>query len=91
MCPVLPAGSGSVGWAIAMMLEKVGANLPDHPTSQDIYDGLWKVKNFDFDGYTAPLTYAKDKPASYPTCWWTMSIHNQQWTTPNGGKRGCAI
>lgn len=86
----LPQGSGSVGWAAAMMLEKVGANLPDNPTSQDIYDGLWKVKNFDFGGYTAPLTYAKDQPASYPTCWWTMSIHNKQWTTPNGARRGCA-
>jgi branched-chain amino acid transport system substrate-binding protein len=86
----VPSGSGSVGWAVAMMFEKAGANLPDNPKPQDIYEGLWKVKNFDFNGYTAPLTYAKDKPASYPTCWWTMSIHNQQWTTPNGGKRACA-
>jgi branched-chain amino acid transport system substrate-binding protein len=85
-----PQGSGSVGWAVAMMLEKVGANLPDNPTPQDIYEGLWKVKNFDFDGYTAPLTFAKGEPASYPTCWWTMSIHNKQWTTPDNGKRSCA-
>lgn len=85
----LPQGSGSVGWAAAMMFEKVAANLPDNPTSQDVYNGLYRIKNFDFDGYTAPLTYTKGKGASYPTCWWTMTIRGKQWTSPNGSERAC--
>jgi branched-chain amino acid transport system substrate-binding protein len=86
----LPQASGAIGWASALMLERAAANLPDSPTPADIYAGLWKVKNVDFDGYTVPLTYAKGKPASYPVCWWTMQIVSKQWTSPDNGRRGCA-
>jgi ABC-type branched-subunit amino acid transport system substrate-binding protein len=86
---VLPGGAGSIGWAAAMMFEKVGAGFPDNPTAQDVYNGLYKIKNFDFDGYTAPLTYAKNKPAVYPACWWSMTIRNKQWLSVNGNTRAC--
>jgi branched-chain amino acid transport system substrate-binding protein len=85
----VPGGSGSIGWASALVLERAGQHLGDSPTPQDIYEGLWTFKNVDFNGFTAPLTYAKDKPASYPTCWWTMVIHDRKWMTPDNGKRSC--
>jgi branched-chain amino acid transport system substrate-binding protein len=86
----LPGGSGSIGWAAAMMFEKIAAGFPDNPKPQDVYDGLYKIKNFDFDGYIAPVTFAKDKPASMPVCWWSMAISNKQWVSTNGSKRACA-
>jgi ABC-type branched-subunit amino acid transport system substrate-binding protein len=85
----LPIGSGGVGWACAVVLEAAAKNLPANPTPADVYTGLWTIKNQDFAGYTAPLTYAKNKPASYPVCWWGMEIKNKQWITLNNGTRAC--
>jgi branched-chain amino acid transport system substrate-binding protein len=84
-----PIGSGAVGWASALVLERAGKNLPANPTAQDVYNGLWQIKNDDFGGFTAPLTYTKDKPASYSVCWWGMSIKAKQWITLNNGARAC--
>ena len=84
-----PIGSGAVGWASALVLERAGQNLPATPTAQDVYNGLWKIKNDDFGGFTAPLTYTKDKPATYPVCWWGMSIKAKQWITLDNGARAC--
>jgi hypothetical protein len=85
----LPAGAGAVGWACAMAFELAAKNLPANPTPKDVYAGLWTFKNQDFGAYTAPLTFAKDKAASYPLCWWGMEIENKSWVTLNNGTRAC--
>jgi branched-chain amino acid transport system substrate-binding protein len=84
-----PIGSGAVGWASALVLEYAAKNLPANPTPQDIYAGLWTIRDNDFGGYTAPLSYAKGKPAVYPVCWWGMAIRAKQWVTLNNGARAC--
>jgi branched-chain amino acid transport system substrate-binding protein len=86
----VPTGAGGLGWAAALVLEWASKNLPDNPTPQDVEDGLATVKNNDFGGYTVPLTYAKGRPASYPTCWWALQIHNKTVLSPNGNKRDCS-
>jgi branched-chain amino acid transport system substrate-binding protein len=85
----VPGGSTAAGWASALVFEHAGQNLPANPTSANIYAGLWTMKKQDFGGFTVPLTYAKDKPATYPTCWWPMVIHNRAWASTNNGVRGC--
>jgi branched-chain amino acid transport system substrate-binding protein len=84
-----PVGSGAVGWASALVFEEAAKNLPANPTPQDVYSGLWNIKGNDFGGFTAPLTYAKDKAAVYPVCWWGMEIENKSWVTLNNGTRAC--
>lgn len=85
----VPVGAGAVGWASALVLEHAARNLPANPTAQDVYAGLWTIRNNDFGGFTAPLTFAKDKPAVYPVCWWGMAIRNKAWTTLDNGVRAC--
>jgi branched-chain amino acid transport system substrate-binding protein len=85
----LPGGAGAVGWGSALVLEQAGKNLPVNPTKDDIYAGLWTIKNNNFNGYLAPLTYAKDKAAVYPVCWWPMVIRNKAWVALDNGAGGC--
>jgi branched-chain amino acid transport system substrate-binding protein len=84
-----PIGSGAVGWASAIVLEHAAKNLPANPTAQDVYAGLWTIRGNDFGGFTAPLTYAKDKPAVYPVCWWGLVIRSKSWVTLDNGARAC--
>lgn len=86
-----PSGSGVVGWASWLVfrhaLEKVTS---ENPTRDDLYNALNTIKNLDFKGFTAPLTYAAGKNHPGPLCWWTMKTENNKWTSTDNGKRYCA-
>jgi branched-chain amino acid transport system substrate-binding protein len=86
-----PSGSGVVGWASWLVfrhaLEQVTS---ENPTRADLYNELNKIKNLDFNGFTAPLTYAAGQNHLGPLCWWTMKTENKVWSSTDNGRRYCA-
>jgi hypothetical protein len=86
-----PSNSGLGGYASWLVfkyaLERVTA---DNVTSADIYNALNTIKNQDFGGFTAPLTYKADQPHPSPVCWWNQKTVNGVWLSPDNGKRNCA-
>lgn len=65
----------------------LGANGAD-PTSQQLYDGLYKLNNETLGGMAPPLTFTQGKPNSVK-CWFWMRTKNGKFTTPYGLKPAC--
>jgi branched-chain amino acid transport system substrate-binding protein len=87
---VLPSGSGAVGWAAWLAFEyALRAGVPDNPASADVVSGLNQIKNQTFGGFTAPLTFGPDRDQPSPSCWWTITVHERQFISTDGGKRNC--
>jgi branched-chain amino acid transport system substrate-binding protein len=86
----LPLSWGTAaGWTAGKLFEKATANLPPNPTRDDVLRGLWSIKNDDLGGITAPLTFTEDKPATPSFCWFSISIKDQAWTSPDRFQRHC--
>jgi len=84
------AGVGTAtGWVGGKLLEKVGAVLPEPPTSQAILQSLWKVKNNDLNGLTLPLTFNEGQTAPEVVCYWPVVVQGGRWSSPTNGQRTC--
>jgi len=85
------AGVGTtMGWVAGKLLEKVGAGLPEPPTSEAILQGLWSLRNDDLGGLTQPLTFLEGRPAAKVSCWFNIATKTGQWISPDGFQRHCA-
>ena len=80
-----PAEAG--GWASAKVFEYAARALGDTPTPAGVLEGLWSIKNNDFGGLTAPLTFTKGEKAKPVLCFWAPVIKSGKWT--GGDKRIC--
>jgi branched-chain amino acid transport system substrate-binding protein len=83
----------SSGWTSAKLFERAALGITDTPTSAQILEGLWTIKNDTLGGLTAPLTFVRDKPAPAVYCFFGMEVRAQAWvataTTPDcQGHRG---
>ncbi len=54
---LVPSGSSTAGWVFAEFFGAAAAHLPARPTSQDLIDGLYQIRNNDLEGLTYPLTF----------------------------------
>jgi len=81
--------ASTVGWVSAKVLEKVGANMPEPPTSDAILRGLWSLHNEDLGGLTQPLTFVENRPSSPALCLWILRIKDSDWVSPDGLRRHC--
>jgi branched-chain amino acid transport system substrate-binding protein len=89
--PGLPVGPTSiVGWVSAKLFERAARRLSEPPTSKDILEGLWSLRNDDLDGVTYPLTFTKGQTAPVVLCYWVAQIRNHSYVSPDGGQRRCA-
>lgn len=89
--PGLAMGPGSLlGWVAAKLFEAVTTTLPADPTSTDILDGLYGLRNQDLGGLTYPLTFTRDQPSPRTLCYWVTQIRQRQAVSPNGGKMLCS-
>ena len=85
------AGVGTAtGWVAGKLMEKVGAGLPEPPTSQAILRGLWSLKNDDLGGITQPLTFVQGQPATKTACWFNIATQGGRWVSLDGFERHCA-
>jgi branched-chain amino acid transport system substrate-binding protein len=81
------SGATASGWVVAKLFESAVQNLPDPPTPEAILENLWKVKDHDVGGLTAPLTFTKGQPSKMITCFWAPYATNGKWT--GGDQRIC--
>jgi branched-chain amino acid transport system substrate-binding protein len=65
------------------------AHVPDNPTRQDIYDGIYALPpNFTLNGLIPPETITKGKP-TLNSCMFVVDIKNAQYSAPYGLKTFC--
>jgi branched-chain amino acid transport system substrate-binding protein len=82
--------SGFTGWVSAQLFATAVKSLSDNPTSAEILDDMYTIKNNDLGGITQPLTFTAGQNAPQnPVCWWTIKIVDGHWTSPDNGKRTC--
>ncbi|HEY1651501.1 MAG TPA: ABC transporter substrate-binding protein [Acidimicrobiales bacterium] len=83
------SGATSFAWAGAQMLDLVGKNLSENPTSAELFEALWTVKNETLGGLIVPTTFAKGKPPEVQRCVFLWGIANSTWSAPQGLKPLC--
>ena len=88
--PNLPRAAGHpVGWTAGKLLERAGTRFSEPPTSRDILQGLWSIKDDSLGGITQPLTFVEGQPAKPMACWFNMVVERKGLTTPDGFQRHC--
>jgi branched-chain amino acid transport system substrate-binding protein len=79
-------------WTAAKMFEKAASFITsDAPTSQDVLNGLYQIKDETLDGLApAPLTYTAGASSNpHVPCWFVMAIKNHKLVAPQGMKTNC--
>jgi len=77
----------STGWIDAKLLEKaLEHGVSAKPTSQDVFEGLWAMKNETLGGLTPPITFTKGKPPTPIRCVYSAVVDGGTWTAPAGAK-----
>ena len=84
----------TLGWSSGKLLEAALAKVADKARAGDvtpalILEGLWQLKNEKLNGLTVGVTFAKDKPASAPECYFALKMDERGFTAPQGGKPLC--
>jgi branched-chain amino acid transport system substrate-binding protein len=84
-----PSFTGSGGYASALLFQKALEHLSEPPTSQSILDALYSIKNYDFGGFTYPMTFTRGKTAAPVMCYWVATIQGGHYATWEGSPRVC--
>ena len=83
------SGITSLTWAAAEMFALIGTNLSANPTSAELYEALWKVKDQNLGGLIVPVSYAKGKPSQTKPCMFLWGVQNGAFSAPQGAKPVC--
>ncbi len=84
-------GPGATGvWASGMLFAAAAkaGNLGDNPTSAQVLQGLYALKDETLGGLAPPLTYTQGKPTTVD-CWFYLGIQNQQFAPTFGTQSAC--
>lgn len=81
-----PSTFSAHGWVSGKLLEKALANVSDRPTSEDVLEGLWRLRGERLGGLAGPLTFVKGKGARDAACTYTAVVKGGKWTAPAGAK-----
>jgi branched-chain amino acid transport system substrate-binding protein len=83
----------SVVWLAGQMLLAATKNVPlpaENPTSQNLLNGLWSIKNNSFDGLVAdPVTFTQGQPSPDHPCYFVVQIKKGAYDAPFGSKPQC--
>jgi branched-chain amino acid transport system substrate-binding protein len=79
----------STGWIAGKMLEKALQGVSDKPTSQEILQGLWKIKGDRLGGLTPPLTFNQGQPAGEVFCVYSAKLGGGKWNADRGMEPIC--
>jgi branched-chain amino acid transport system substrate-binding protein len=77
----------SEAWVSAKLFEKAVQNVGDKPTSQQILDALWSMKNESLGGLLlgrAARTFTRGQPTPETFCVYDTKLVNGKWTAPSG-------
>lgn len=77
----------SAAWVAGKMFERAAAKVSDKPTSQEILDGLWSMKDESLGGLLAgglARTFTRGQPTPETFCAYYVRITGGKWTAPQG-------
>jgi hypothetical protein len=87
---VPPTSVGVSAWIAGQVFAFAASQVGDRPTSAEIVQGAYRVKENDFGGLTQKLTYTAGAPNQIQRlCWWAARFDGTNVTSPNGGKETC--
>lgn len=79
--PAMAYASGILAQAAAR------AGLPPNPTSADLVNGLYTIKNETLGGLVAPLSFTPKLPrVGITSCYFPVAIQNGKFTAPEGAR-----
>lgn len=85
--------STALGWVSGKLVERAIAaagGLGNPPDREKLLAGLWSLQNESLGGLTAPITFAREKPAPPTKCFFHVRIAKGEWDAPDGPKvSGC--
>jgi branched-chain amino acid transport system substrate-binding protein len=76
------SGTLAVGWISGRIFQAAAQGVGATPTTAQILNGLWSVKNDTFGGLVGPLTYNKGAAATPMRCYFPMLMSGGHWTAP---------
>jgi branched-chain amino acid transport system substrate-binding protein len=80
----------SSAWMAGLVYEQVGKSFPKGTvTSDDVFNGLYTVKDLTAGGLLSGLTYTKNQKDRSVPCFWETKVHDGKWVAENGLKTTC--
>ncbi|RHW23986.1 hypothetical protein D0Z08_26705 [Nocardioides immobilis] len=81
----------SSAWMTGLVYEEVANALAEEGTvtSDDMFTGLYQVKDLSHDGLLAGISYAKNDKARSVDCFWETTVEDGKWEAPNGLEPTC--
>jgi hypothetical protein len=81
----------SSAWMTGLVYEEVGKALAKEGTvtSDDVFEGLYQVKDLTHDGLLAGISYAKNDKGRSVDCFWETTVEDGEWNAPNGLEPTC--
>jgi branched-chain amino acid transport system substrate-binding protein len=74
----------AIGWSAAKLFERAATHLSDKPSSQDVFTGLWALRNETLGGLVAAMQFQEMKPPVPANCAFVAKVAGGKWTAPNG-------
>jgi branched-chain amino acid transport system substrate-binding protein len=80
----------SSAWMAGLVYEQAATSFSkDTVTPDDVFTGLYTVKNLTGGGLLAGLTYSQNQKERTVNCFWETKVHDGQWLAVNGLKPTC--
>lgn len=78
-------------WMAGLVYENVVNNIGDLETvgAQNMFDGLYKVKDLSADGLLLNLSYSPDDTERIVDCFWETRLDDGEWDSINGMEKTC--
>lgn len=82
---------GAWAWVGGKLMERIAPFIHEKPTTEQLLDGLYSLRNDTLGGLVPPLTFPKGKsPANVNLCVVPIKVVRQQWAAPFGDKFVCS-
>lgn len=82
-------GPTSNVWASGALMVAASKYLSSKPTTAELFQGLYAIKNNNLGGLTVSLTFHKGGSPTLGSCAFISSIHNGAYTAPIGSSLVC--
>ena len=82
-------GPTSNVWTSGALMVAASKYLTATPTTAEIFEGLYAIRDNNLGGLTVPLTFHKGGLPTVGSCAFISGTHDGKYTAPNGGALVC--
>jgi branched-chain amino acid transport system substrate-binding protein len=83
------SGAPMQGWTSAKLFEKAAARIGNPPTSEQVLQGLWSMKDETLGGLAPPRTFTPGQPAPHAVCFWSWVVKDRKFVNAVDNKVRC--